>query len=295
MKIFIYFFILFVYKKILCWYSKCDAAGRCYIGNDANNLNYYPMPGYSPILNDMEHYNCIPSDSAQTTFEINAVIGYSIYGPLRKSKKGYECAGGLNECENSYCSQGKCSESKNVLKDKKNKIKIIYIITVSVFVGMALIYWGIYFTLGYKYNKKLEDKMFKEDQQYGNVVEPKIQRPEEEIKEENEKNEDDDGEEQESDEQDNSAIKSNGTEMNDSMNEEQRNAGGQNAEEKRRENIGRLPQFIKEDQEKKNKNESQKDKSNSKNEKESSEENERRDNIGAIADFLHENNPEDNE
>lgn len=221
---------LLLAPKIKSWYSRCDASGRCYIGNTPESVNIYLTPGYVPII---EGSTVIPlPDTNQTkVFDIQAIAGYSLYGPLKNSKKGYECTGGLSECANSYCNEGKCAEAKNVLKDRRNKVKLIIIITVFVFVGIILVYWGVFFILGFKYNKQLQSQgEYKTDQGYGDVVGQK--------KDGNQNNGQNPN--REINEVDNSNIKSQGTENNDE--EEQKKSDDE--EEKKRQDIGAIADFM---------------------------------------------------
>lgn len=200
MKVSLIFSFLLLIPKILTWYSKCDAAGNCYIGNQKDDLSVYLMPGYVPSVEGNEVIQLEDTENKKT-FKIQAIAGYSLYGPLKGSKKGYECAGGLSECTNSYCRDGKCIDPRNTLREKKNKTKLIYIVTSFTFVGLTIIYWAVFFILGYKYNKTLEvQSEFKEEQGYGTVVkkQPENQNNQEDI------------EDSHKDEKDNSNIKSEG-------------------------------------------------------------------------------------
>lgn len=166
--------ILFQFSLVLGWYSKCDQAGRCYISETKNGEGIYLMPGYLPIFPDNTVIPTVSESAGNTSFSVDSLTGFSLYGPL-SGDKGYECAGGLSECANSCCSdKGMCSDTLYSCGEKRDTKDLIYIITCSIFGGFVIFYWVTFFVLGCRYNKHTL-KTQKEQQRYGDIV--KNQRP----------------------------------------------------------------------------------------------------------------------
>ena len=169
-------------KFSLSWYSKCDQAGRCYISETENGEGIYLMPGYLPIFPESTVIPVSSNDKGETSFSVDSLTGFSLYGPL-SGKKGYECAGGLSECANSCCSdQGYCSDTLYSCGEKRDNKALIYIITCSIFGGFTIFYWVTFFVLGCRYNKHTL-KTQKEQQRYGEIVKNKAKKKNETIEE----------------------------------------------------------------------------------------------------------------
>ena len=174
--------LLSLFKFSLSWYSKCDQAGRCYISETENGEGIYLMPGYLPIFPESTVIPVSSNDKGETSFSVDSLTGFSLYGPL-SGRKGYECAGGLSECANSCCSdQGYCSDTLYSCGEKRDNKDLIYIITCSIFGAFTIFYWVTFFVLGCKYNKHTL-KTQKEQQRYGEIVKNKAKKKNETIEE----------------------------------------------------------------------------------------------------------------
>ena len=140
------------------------------------------MPGYLPIFPESTVIPVSSNDKGETSFSVDSLTGFSLYGPL-SGKKGYECAGGLSECANSCCSdQGYCSDTLYSCGEKRDNKALIYIITCSIFGGFTIFYWVTFFVLGCRYNKHTL-KTQKEQQRYGEIVKNKAKKKNETIEE----------------------------------------------------------------------------------------------------------------
>ena len=135
--------------------TKCDNLGKCeiitpmkiVITPEPNSFSLSPsLLSSDPIYqSDQTDITILPQGDLK---------GFSEYGPLRKSSIGYECSGGLSECVNSCCLNGFCVNLQYICQVKKDQIGTIYILTISMFALLIVIYWSMFFYIGYRYNKK---------------------------------------------------------------------------------------------------------------------------------------------
>lgn len=148
--------IIFLFSPLLFQRTtKCDNLGKCEIIT-STKIIITPEPNFfslSPSLLSSEPL--FQSDQTDITILPQGDLkGLSQFGPLRKSSIGYECSGGLSECVNSCCLNGFCVNLQYICQVKKEQIGTIYILTISMFALLIVIYWSMFFYIGYRYNKK---------------------------------------------------------------------------------------------------------------------------------------------
>lgn len=155
--IFPFLIIIYLTSPTIQWYSRCDQAGSCTISLTETGEGIYLVPGYLPFYPDGE-VKPVKSNSTVNSFTVESLTGFSKNGPLN-GKDGYECAGGFSECVNSCCKNGFCKGTQHDLEEKKDKAKLIYIITGAIFFAFIIFYWIVFFVYGCNYNKKAQDEM----------------------------------------------------------------------------------------------------------------------------------------
>lgn len=144
----------------------CEISGVCKISY-LKNKQYIPV-AFSVNYNFFQDKNLKESIKISSSNNTNLATGslYSnLFDPniqLLVGSKKYQCADGLNECLQKCCKLGLCSDPSNVCLKHKMSRDIILIVTSSIFILLAIIYWIIFFYLGIKYNKQfLESKSIK--------------------------------------------------------------------------------------------------------------------------------------
>ena len=151
----IFFILLFSYPILSQHITKCDNLGKCTITTSNNNV-ITPQPNSFVISpSTLSSEPIYQSDQTEITILPQGDLkGISEYGTLKKSSIGYECSGGLDECVNSCCLNGYCVKLQYICEVKKEQIGTIYILTTSMFALLIVIYWSMFFYIGYPYNKK---------------------------------------------------------------------------------------------------------------------------------------------
>lgn len=71
-----------------------------------------------------------------------------------KGSKNFTCADGVNECFNSCCNKGLCTDPSNVCTEALKSSKARIYATCIAYVLMAIAYWVVFGYLGVKYSKK---------------------------------------------------------------------------------------------------------------------------------------------
>ncbi len=165
--------IFFLIGQTFEWTVNCDNKGGCTVQISTTNTSIYITQGYLPMNPEK---NIIPLKNvtmiSNNLWNTNQkAAGFSIMGLMGRSSK-YECAGGLNECVNSCCNMGKCSDPQDICVMYSNKIRIIYLIVGFVFLLLFILYWIFFYLLGVFYNTKPIVK--KSDNIYIRFAPPKI-------------------------------------------------------------------------------------------------------------------------
>jgi hypothetical protein len=153
--------ILFIItpKVTISWETQCNQQGKCLIFPSSKTSNYNNsyelLPGKCPSNFDKSEFTR-SWNKTNTTLEISGQIdGVSRYRPL-PGKKGYECSGGISECINSCCLDGFCVAILHYCHHQIDTINLTYIITVSFFVLLIVIYWTIYIIIGCNFNEQFK-------------------------------------------------------------------------------------------------------------------------------------------
>lgn len=163
----------FLAPKIQAYVVNCDEIGRCYVTKTENITGGYILPGMLPLTPEK---NISPSKNVTSIpvsqWDINQKpIGISVLGYLAGSTT-LECTGGINECYNGCCNEGKCSDPVGICVRYENRNKLVILITGFVFLLLLLFYWTAWYLFGVIWNAK--PKILKSDNIYIRFAPPKI-------------------------------------------------------------------------------------------------------------------------
>ena len=136
----------------------CDMLSDCYLTDNGKaydiSINSFLLP--NDIIKVTPKF--IENNTDISLRPQMHLYGNSKHGKIYKSDT-YECAGGLNECIDSCCLNGKCVKIFSLCKNKKNQIDMCYILTVSFFCIFCAFYFLIHLLIGIRYNESLTNKL----------------------------------------------------------------------------------------------------------------------------------------
>jgi hypothetical protein len=152
--VFLIFIVILNITKIKCWRVQCDEVGQCLVILTHNNREVRLGKGYLPLIPD-KFIN--PSSESSTTvppdwYTSQKKAGISAFGLLPNSK--FECGGGLNECINSCCKNGFCTDPGNICINFDNNIRIIILVVGFCMGILVILYWMVFHIMGVVYNSK---------------------------------------------------------------------------------------------------------------------------------------------
>ncbi len=126
----------------------CNSKGAC--SRSDNILLEIGWISKTPLKNFNQAFDVILN---RTVVSINPFDGANSFNYI-KGSSNYTCADGVNECFNSCCSKGSCSDPSNVCTVAlKSSDAIIYANCIA-FCVLAIFYWVIFGIIGVKYSKK---------------------------------------------------------------------------------------------------------------------------------------------
>ena len=159
-------YVIFLLKIVLNWEVLCDHRGSCLITTENNkDKNLEISQGIIPLYPDKKQIKKKWNKTHIPLTISSQINGISNYGIL-KGEKGYECTGGLWECQDSCCLDGFCVNILYFCKNKVDNIELIYTICGGSFVFFVCFYWMSFFIIGCQFNKNLISEE-KEEQGYG--------------------------------------------------------------------------------------------------------------------------------
>jgi hypothetical protein len=156
-----------LFTQINTWTVTCDNSGSCTVYIENQNLTVQIGPGYLPLYPEK---NIIPlknsTNSIAPVIKVNpSNFGLFSEGYLKGSKQ-FECSDGINECANSCCSKGLCTDPSNKCEMARNTANLIILIVGLFFLAVIIAYWVTFYILGVRYNaspmvKRSENIYFK--------------------------------------------------------------------------------------------------------------------------------------
>ena len=134
-------------RKLQSSFIECSAEGNCQ-RTDGVEL----ILGWVPKV-PSKNYDDIFDTTPKEIVSLNPFTNSVALQFIKKSEK-YTCADGVNECFNSCCAQGLCTDPSNVCTTALKSSAARVYATCIAYVLLAIAYWSIFGYLGVRYSKK---------------------------------------------------------------------------------------------------------------------------------------------
>jgi hypothetical protein len=138
-------------------FISCDTKGICTRSDNVKLkigwISKVPLKDFTQLYNPVLSENIISINPYEGSYSLSFL----------KGSKNYTCADGVNECFNSCCNKGLCSDPSNICTVAlKSSAAIIYGTCIG-FGILTIIYWVAFGIIGVKYSKKNARVQIKEN------------------------------------------------------------------------------------------------------------------------------------
>lgn len=156
------FWSIFLFRNCMCYPGSVNYRNNQLKKYQTLTRTYASInikPGYYPYYPSKEGIPYLIPNATNSIIDTKQInVGYSKYGYL-SNKSQFECSGGLNECINSCCVNGKCIQSEYQCAKIKDIVQLTYVVTFALSTILFSIFFVSYIFIDWSLPEEIKQKI----------------------------------------------------------------------------------------------------------------------------------------